>query len=400
MTTAHVADTRGPRPPQRNESDGIGPPEGSGGMTRLRRLYDEEGQSPWLDNLTRRYVQDGTLARLVACGVRGVTANPTIVARAIESTDAYDDQLYGLVTAGVSVEAAYWELAGTDVVGALRILRPVFDASAGTDGLVSIEVAPKYAHDTGASIAAALDLHNRIGEPNLMVKIPATDQGVPAIQALIGDGRSINVTLLFSLARYAQVLEAYLSGLEELAARGGDLASVHSVASFFLSRVDTEVDRRLEEMDTTEALDVRGRAAVAQARLAYQLFRAAHSGERWHRLSQRGARAQRLLWASTSTKNPAYSDTVYVDNLIGPDTVTTLAEGVLRAFEDHGTLDRTIDRDLTGAQSVVQALDVAATIDLDDVGHTLEAQGVAAFQASYDHVIWTLGAKANTLLDR
>ena len=367
--------------------------------TRLRRLYDEQGQSPWLDNLTRPYVQDGTLASLVTLGVRGVTANPTIVAKAIESSNAYDDQLHGLITAGASVEDAYWELATTDVVEALKILRPTFDASDRGDGFVSIEVAPKHAHDTGASIAAARDLHDRIDAPNLMVKIPATTEGIPAIRAMIGEGRAINVTLIFSLARYREVLEAYLSGLEELAGRGGNLASAHSVASFFLSRVDTEVDRRLDEIDTTAARELRGQAAVAQARLAYQLFRDAHSGPRWERLAEHGARVQRPLWASTSTKNPAYSDTLYVDPLIGPDTVNTLAENAMSAFEDHGTLDRTIDHDVAGAENLVRALAVAAAIDMDEVGHTLEDQGIAAFQASYHHVIWTLGAKANTLLD-
>ncbi len=380
--------------------DAHGP--GVGTTSRLRRLFDDQGQSPWLDDLTRPYLQDGTLARLVADGVQGVTANPTIIARAIESSDAYDEQFHGLVAAGWTVEKAYWQLAITDVVGALRILRPTFDANDGADGFVSIEVSPEYAHDTDATTAAARDLHDRIREPNLMVKIPATAEGVPAIEAMIGEGRNINVTLLFSLARYTEVLDAYLSGLEKLAHRGGDLSTVHSVASFFVSRVDTEVDRRLEEsataQDPNHALSLRGRAGVAQAKLAYQLFRKAHTGQRWERLSQRGARVQRPLWASTSTKNPLYSDTLYVDNLIGPETINTLSESTIAAFEGHGTLARTIDTDIAQAEETLDALQ-AAGIDLDDVGQTLEAQGIEAFETSYLHVLETLRAKATTFSD-
>ena len=365
-------------------------------MTRLRSLYDEQGQSPWLDNLTRPYLDDGTLAALVARGVRGVTANPTIVARAIEASDAYDEQFEALVSAGYTVEAAYWELAIDDVVHALQVLRPTFDASDGTDGLVSIEVAPGCAFDTGASIAAARSLHERIGADNLLVKIPATTEGVAAIRAMVGEGRSINVTLIFSLARYGEVLEAYLSGLEALARDGGDLSSVRSVASFFVSRVDTEVDARLEVIGTGDALALRGRAAVAQAKLAYRLFRTAHSGERWARLTALGARAQRPLWASTSTKNPAYADTVYVDSLIGPDTVNTLPEKTMDAFEDHGTVARTIDTGAAAADCVMREL-AEVGIDMDDVGHTLEEQGIAAFAASFAHVIDTLATKAHAL---
>lgn len=366
--------------------------------TRLNGLFDEQGQSPWLDNLTRPYLLNGTLAGLVADGVRGVTANPTIVAKAIESTDAYDDQFQGLITAGHTVEDAYWDLVTADVVHALRIMRPTFDAANGDDGFVSIEVAPECANDAHATIVAARALHERIREPNLLVKIPATTQGVPAIKAMIGEGRSINVTLIFSLARYGDVLEAYLSGLETLARRGGDLSRVHSVASFFVSRVDSEADRRLEDLGTPEALALCGRAAVAQAKVAYQLFRNAHTGERWKRLSERGARVQRPLWASTSTKNPCYSDTLYIDDLIGPETVNTLAESTMQAFEDHGTLARTIDTDVAGAEETLHAL-ATTGIDMDDIGHTLENKGVAAFQVSYTHVLGTLGAKAHARSD-
>jgi transaldolase len=367
-------------------------------MPRLNCLFEEQGQSAWLDDLTRPDLRGGAILRLVADGVRGITANPTIVANAIESSTAYDRQFHDLIRAGQTLEDAYWKLVITDVVDALQILRPTFDASHGGDGFVSIEVSPGCAHDTEATKKAARDLHARIGEPNLLVKIPATTAGVPAIEAMIGEGHSINVTLIFSLTRYGEVLEAYLSGLETLARRGGDLSTAHSVASFFVSRVDTEVDRRLEELGTEEALALRGRAAIAQAKIAYQMFREAHSGERWQRLAARGARVQRPLWASTSTKNPLYSDTLYVDNLIGPDTVNTLPEKTMKAFEDHGTLARTIDRDLAIPDDMMHAL-ATAGIDMDDVGRTLENQGIAAFRASFAHVLATLSAKLSVVAD-
>ena len=368
-------------------------------MTKLQRLYQEQGQSPWLDNLTRGYLRDGTLGRLVADGIRGVTANPTILARAIEGSDAYDRQFATQVAQGRPVADAYWDLVVDDIAGALGVLRPTFDQSGGGDGFVSVEVAPELAHDTDATIAAARQLHQRIHQPNLFVKIPATTEGVPAIQAMIAEGRSINVTLIFSLARYAEVIEAYLAGLEALARRGGDLASVHSVASFFVSRVDTEVDRRLDAIGSGDALALRGRAAVAQAKLAYRLFRDRFSGPRWERLAARGAHPQRPLWASTSTKNPAYPDTLYVDGLIGPDTVNTLPETTIAAFADHGTGARTIDRGVDDASAVLGAL-AEVGVDMDDVGRTLEDQGVASFHESFVHVLQALKAKAGELVPR
>jgi transaldolase len=363
-------------------------------MTTVRRIFDEQGQSLWLDNLARTDLRDGTLARLVASGIRGVTANPTIVARAIESSDAYDEQFEALLSAGHTVEDAYDELVIADVVRALGVLRPVFDQSRGGDGFVSIEVAPRWAHDADATVVTARALHERISEPNLLVKIPATDEGVRAIEAMIGEGHSINVTLLFSLRRYGQVLDAYLSGLEELSRRGGDLSTVHSVASFFVSRVDTEVDRRLDASGTQSAARLRGRSAIAQAKLAYQLFRKAHSGERWERLERQGARVQRPLWASTSTKNPAYPDTLYIDNLIGPDTINTLPGSTFEAFADHGTVARTIDVDVEDALAVMAALSMVG-IDMDNVGQTLEDQGIEAFDASVAHVLASLEAKSH-----
>jgi transaldolase len=373
--------------------------ERSDDMTKLQRLYDEQGQSPWLDNLTRVYLRDGTLGQLVADGIRGVTANPTILARAIEGSDAYDQQFATRIAQGRPVMDAYWDLVVDDIGDALGVLRPTFDASGGTDGFVSVEVAPELARDTDATIAAARRLHQRIAQPNLLVKIPATGEGVPAIQAMIAEGRSINITLIFSLARYAEVIDAYLTGLETFAERGGDLTSVHSVASFFVSRVDTEVDRRLEVIGTGDALALRGQAAVAQAKLAYRLFGDRFAGERWERLAAQGAHVQRPLWASTSTKNPAYPDTLYVDSLIGPDTVNTLPEATIAAFEDHGTLARSIDRGVDDAGAVMRAL-AEVGVDMDDVGRTLEDQGVASFHQSFAHVLEALEGKARQLAPR
>jgi transaldolase len=371
-------------------------------MTKLQRLCEEQGQSPWLDNLSRLYLRDGDrgiLARLERDGIRGVTANPTIFAKAIEGSDAYDEQFTALIGQGCPIMDAYWRLVTQDVIDAAAVLRPVFDASGGCDGFVSVEVAPELAHDTEASITAARDLHTGIAEPNLFVKIPATPEGVPAIQAMISEGRSINITLIFSLARYAEVIEAYLAGLETLAADGGDLGSVHSVASFFVSRVDSEVDRRLQAVDGSTAETMRGRAAVAQAKLAYQLFQQRFAGRRWERLAALGAHVQRPLWASTSTKNPDYPDTLYVDSLIGPDTVNTLPEATIAAFEDHGTVARTIDADVEEASEVMDRL-ADLGIDIDDVGQTLEEQGVASFHESFASVLGALEAKAASIASR
>jgi transaldolase len=368
-------------------------------MTKLQQLYQEQGQSPWLDNLNRPILRDGTLARMVRDGIRGVTANPSIFAKAIEGSDAYDEQFGGLIAAGRPIGDAYWDLVATDVSDTLALFRPLFDATGGGDGFVSVEVAPELANDTAGSISAARDLHERIAQPNLFVKIPATPAGVPAIHTMIAEGRSINITLIFSLERYAEVIEAYLSGLERLAERGGDLEAVHSVASFFVSRVDTEVDKRLEGVGTEDADELRGHAAVAQAKLAYQLFRERFSGERWERLAARGAHLQRPLWASTSTKNPAYSDTLYVDQLIGPDTVNTLPESTIAAFEDHGRVARTIDQGAGEAAEVMRRL-AGMGVDMSDVGTTLEVAGVRAFHESFAGVLEVLEDKARQLAAR
>lgn len=368
-------------------------------MTRLQQLFDEFGQSPWLDNLTRPYLRDGTLANLVADGIRGVTANPTIFARAIEGSSAYDEQFRALVLAGKTVPDAYWELVIADVQDACAILRQTFDASSGTDGFVSLEVAPELARDCAATVAAARALHQRIALPNLFVKIPATAEGIPAIRDMTAEGRSINITLIFSLARYAGVIDAYITGLETYDAAGGDVARVHSVASFFVSRVDTEVDHRLDGIGTDAARDLHGRGAIAQAALAYQLFHERFAGDRWERLAAHGARRQRPLWASTSTKNPAYADTLYVDSLIGADTVNTLPEATIEAFEHHGRLAHTLDANVENASDVMRRLSNVG-IDMDDVGLTLENQGVASFHESFQDVLSSLDSKARQLAVR
>jgi transaldolase len=364
---------------------------------RLHQLHREQGQSPWLDNLRRGWVTDGELARWRDRGVRGITSNPTIFQKAIEGSPDYDEQFNPLISDGASIEAAYWALVTQDVESALEIFRPVYDESEGVDGFVSLEVAPGLARDTDGTIEAARKLHATIDEPNLLVKIPATAEGVPAIEQMISEGRSINVTLIFSLDRYADVMEAYIAGLEAYAASGADdLAKVASVASFFVSRVDTEVDRRLEEIGTEEALFLRGTAAIAQARAAYAMFLEKFAGPRWEALAAQGARVQRPLWASTSTKNAEYPDTVYVDSLIGPDTVNTIPDATLDLFLDHGTVVRTIDNDPGGPEAKLQKL-AEAGVDLTDVAQRLEDEGVASFGKSFDELLAALDAKAKGL---
>jgi transaldolase len=366
-------------------------------VNRLVRLYEEFGQSPWLDNLKRSFITSGELGRIRERGLRGLTSNPTIFQKAIQGSPDYDDQFRELVRANTSTIDSYWSLVLADIRGALDVFAPLYVGSEGHDGFVSVEVDPGLAHDTDGTAAAARLLDTEINRPNLMVKVPATVEGVPAIRQMIAEGRSINVTLIFSLDRYQQVMEAYLSGLEEYASKpGADLSRVASVASFFISRVDSEIDRRLDENGSPEALALRGQAAVAQGKLAYGLFTKAFSGPRWERLAARGARVQRPLWASTSTKNPAYPDTLYVDQLIGPHTVNTLPDPTVEAFADHGTLARTVDADLDVSRHVWSSLP-AVGIDLGAVAAKLEREGVSSFQASFSELLGALDAKATSL---
>lgn len=362
-------------------------------MSRVHDLFTEQGQSPWLDNIRRGWITSGELENWVTRGVRGLTSNPSIFQKAIQGSAEYDDEFASAIGGGLDVEASYWQLVTSDIRSALGILRSVYDDSAGLDGYVSVEVDPGLARDGAATETAARALDEQLSAPNLYVKIPATAEGVAPIGQMIAEGRSINVTLIFSLERYADVMEAYLSGLERAE---GDLSDISSVASFFISRVDVEVDRRLDAIGTPEALALRGRAAVANGQLAYALFQETFSGPRWDALAARGARVQRPLWASTSTKNDAYRDTLYVDELIGPDTVNTLPDNTLEAFEDHGTVARTVDADVDAARAVMAGL-ANVGIDIDDVTQLLEDEGVAAFEKSFDELLTALATKAEAL---
>ncbi|MGN6694162.1 MAG: transaldolase [Aquihabitans sp.] len=362
-------------------------------MTTLQDLSTEGGQSPWLDNLSRDAIHDGGLQAWLDRGVVGVTSNPSIFQKAMTAGNAYDEQFSALIGDGRSVADAFWEMAITDIESALAILRPIYDRTGGVDGFVSLEVAPSLAHDTDGTTAAALDLHRRIDEPNLHVKIPGTAEGVPAIEQVIAAGHCVNVTLLFSVQRYEEVIDAYLSGLE---AHEGPLDQIVSVASFFVSRVDTEVDKRLDAIGTPEALALKGKVAVANAQLAYELFLEKFSGPRWEALAARGAKVQRPLWASTGTKNPEYPKTLYVDTLVAPDTVNTMPEATLEAFEADGTVARTADADLAGAHAIVDQL-AAVGVDLEAVTVQLEAEGVASFEKAFDELHDSLQAKADAL---
>lgn len=362
---------------------------------RLRALYEVHGQSPWLDHLSRADLSSGRLAARIASGVRGLTSNPTIFQKAIEGSADYDAQLERELSQSDDVERAMWELIISDITAALDHLEPVHSTSGGVDGFVSVEVDPDLARDSHGTLAAARLLDDRIARPNVMIKIPATTEGLPVIRQLTADGSNVNVTLIFSLDRYDQVIESHIAGLEERLSAGLPVDSISSVASFFVSRVDTEVDARLDTIGGA-ALALRGTAALTQARLAFDLARRRYSGERWDRLAAAGARPQRPLWASTSTKNPSYPDTMYVDGLIGPGTVNTLPESTLDAFADHGTLARTVDVDMDAVRARWNELTTAG-IDMDDVATRLEHEGLASFVSSFRSLKDSLRAKAAAL---
>ncbi|KAL2903714.1 Transaldolase [Bienertia sinuspersici] len=359
--------------------------------TTLHELYEKEGQSPWYDNLCRPVTD---LLPLIAKGVRGVTSNPAIFQKAISSSDAYNDQFRELIKSGKDIESAYWELVIKDIQDACKLFESVYDQTDGGDGYVSVEVSPRLADDTKGTVEAAKWLHKVVNRPNVYIKIPATAPCIPSIQETIANGISVNVTLIFSLSRYEAVMDAYLDGLETSGL--SDLSRVTSVASFFVSRVDSLIDKLLEKIGTPEALDLRGKAAVAQATLAYELYQKKFSGPRWEALVKKGAKKQRLLWASTSVKNPSYPDTLYVDPLIGPDTVSTMPDQALQAFIDHGTVSRTIDGNVSEAEGIYNALEKLG-IDWNQVGSQLEAEGVDSFKKSFESLLNTLQEKANSL---
>jgi transaldolase len=350
------------------------------------------GVAVWLDDISRERLSTGNLAALVTGRhVRGVTSNPTIFASALSKGHTYDTQLADLASRGVSVDEAARAITTYDIRWACDVLRPVYESTSGTDGRVSIEVDPRIAGDTDKTIAEARALWWLVDRPNLFIKIPATLAGLPAITRCLSEGISVNVTLIFSLERYGQVIDAFLAGLE--AAVGRDISTISSVASFFVSRMDTEVDRRLDKIGTPEAQALRGRAAVANARLAYQLFEERFGSERWNMLSARGARPQRPLWASTSTKDPAYPDTMYVVDLVAPDTVNTMPEATLHAMADHGVLrGDTVHGSYQQARQLFDELE-ALGISYDDVVRVLEEEGVQKFAASWTELLETISTE-------
>ena len=365
--------------------------------SRLHQLADH-GQSVWIDYLSRDLVRRGELERMMRDdAVVGVTSNPTIFQKAISQGNAYDEQLQQCAAEGLDAKEIFIRLATRDVRDACDLLRRVWDEGQGQDGYVSIEVDPGLAYETEATYREAMRLHELVDRPNLLVKIPATKEGLPAIEDAIAVGRSINITLIFSLERYAAVVEAYLRGLERLVASGGDPRRVASVASFFVSRVDTEADRRLEAIGTEEALALRGRLAVANAKLAYAYWQDAFAGDRWEALAAGGASTQRCLWASTSTKNPRYRDVLYVEELIGPETVNTMPQETIEAFQDHGEVAATLERGVDEAHALLKEL-ARVGVDYDNVVTTLEREGVKKFSDSFDELLEGIRGKRGELV--
>ncbi len=366
--------------------------------TPLQELSDL-GQSVWIDSLSREMMDSGELERLMnEDAVVGVTTNPTIFQKAMSAGDHYDDQMREVLENEEDAKEVFLKLAITDVQRACDLMRPAWDEArpdGGRDGWVSIEVDPNLAFDADATLEEAVRLNKEVDRPNAFVKIPATEAGLDAIENAIARGIPINVTLIFSLERHRKVCEAYLRGLERFVEDGGDPSGIASVASFFVSRVDTEADRRLDEIGGHDEL--KGKLAIANAKLAYQAYREIFSGDRWNKLREKGATAQRCLWASTSTKNPDYRDVIYVEELIGPDTVNTMPLDTVRAFQDHGRAERTLDQDVEGARRTLQAF-ADAGIEYDDVVATLEREGVEKFAKSFRELFADIEAKRDQLV--
>jgi len=361
------------------------------------------GQSIWLDYIRRSFITSGELQAWINLGVRGLTSNPTIFEKAIAGSTDYDEDLHRLVDEGKSVEEIYEALVLDDIRRAAELLRPVYEQSGGADGFVSLEVSPTLAHDTQGTVTEARRLFATLDRPNVMIKVPATPEGIPAIETLIGEGINVNITLIFSLAHYQAVAQAYFRGLEKLATSGGDLSQVASVASFFVSRVDTAVDRQLEALipnpqsPAPNLQSLQGKIAIANAKVAYARFRKIFSGPRWEKLADQGARVQRPLWASTGTKNPLYPDTLYVDSLIGPHTVNTVPPATLRAFLDHGAVAPTLEASLDEAQAQLARL-TELGVDLDAITQKLQDEGVTAFARSFDSLMRCIAEKRDRLL--
>jgi transaldolase len=358
--------------------------------TLLHDMYDQQRQSPWYDNLRRPVTM---LEPLIKSGVRGVTSNPTIFEKAITGSAEYDDQFRNCIREGKNVEEAYWELVIKDIQDACDLFLPLYQKSAGIDGYISVEVSPLLANETQQTIDSAKYLHKRVNRPNVLIKIPATLECIESIKQVIASSISVNVTLIFSLARYEAVIDAYLEGLEAVQ---GDLSKIASVASFFVSRVDSLVDKKLNAIGSEKALELKGKAANAQAALAFKLYQEKFSGPRWEALAKRGAQKQRVLWASTGVKDPSYPDTLYVNPLIGPETVTTMPDVALNAFVDHGMVARTIDANLPEAKSIYDAVEELG-IKWEDTGKQLEHEGVASFKKSFTDLVQNLTGKADAL---
>jgi transaldolase len=365
--------------------------------SRLHEL-SEHRQSVWIDSLSRRWFHDGTLAKLISDdAVVGATSNPTIFQKALSEGDWYDEQLREVLADEDDPREIFWQLAVADVAAACDRFRPIWDEGKGLDGYVSLEVDPDLAYEQAASIEQALRLHEWVDRPNLYVKIPATEPGLGAIEECIARGRNINVTLIFGLERYEAVANAYIRGLERLVESGGDPSRVASVASFFVSRVDTETDKRLDTIGTEEARALRGKLAIANAKLAYERYKQIFAGDRWERLAARGATKQRCLWASTSTKNPEYRDVMYVEELIGPETVNTMPLETIEAFQDHGVVAETLEQGVDEAHGLLDKLKRVG-IDYDDVVDTLEREGVQKFSDSLHELLDGIQAKQRELV--
>jgi transaldolase len=363
--------------------------------SRLHQL-SALGQSVWIDSLSREWLRTGELARMMAeDAVVGVTSNPTIFQKAMSEGDWYDDQLREVLAEEDDPKEIFLRLAFDDIREACDLMRKVWDGTEGQDGYVSLEVEPGIAHDTEATIEQAQRFHDEIDKPNLYVKIPATAAGVPAIEEMIARGKRINVTLIFGLDRYAEVAEAYIRGLERLVESGGDPKQVTSVASFFVSRVDTEADKRLDAIGGHDPL--KGRLAIANAKRAYQRYKELFSGSRWEALAARGASTQRCLWASTSTKNPEYRDVMYVEELIGPETVNTMPKETIGSFQDHGEVRPTLEEGVDEARKLFDEL-AAAGVDYDDVTRVLEEEGVQKFADSFGELLEGVAAKREQLV--
>jgi transaldolase len=363
--------------------------------TNHLREIAEQGQAVWLDNISRSLIEDGELERLVReDGLSGVTSNPTIFEKAITGSDRYDEALEAAARRGLDARATFFELGFRDIRDGADILRGVFDDTKGQDGYVSFELPPDLAGDADGSVEQAKVIRAKIDRPNVLIKVPGTEAGVQAFERLTADGVSVNVTLLFDVGRYEDIAEAYISGLERRLEAGEKIDRIASVASFFVSRVDGKIDPKLDELGRE---DLKGKAAIANARIAYESFRRIFSGERWERLAAEGANVQRPLWASTSTKNPDYPDTLYVDELIGPDTVNTMPDATLEAARDHAHVARTVDKDVEGAHRLMDELREIG-VDVDHIVKVeLVEEGVASFAKSFDSLIDSISEKASAV---